>query len=138
MRRILPAVLILALSSCAFFQKTGVAEDKVAAVEKTFATTMSALTQLRADGRISNGDWSRVKEVSEGVNSAFISLHADIDSGKSVDVDAVLKGIRESITELAAQESKAKALKKNGARLKAHTTGDTNGRGYSPAFAAAA
>jgi len=118
MKKLTPALLLLSLASCALFNKSGPAEDKVAATEKTFATTVSALTQLRAQGRISNGDWTRIKEVAESVNSAFISLHADIDAGKTVDTDAVLRGINQSITELAAQESKARALQKSGARLK--------------------
>lgn len=100
-------ILPLLLTGCAFFNPKAAQEDKVAAAEKTFASTVAALTQLRHDGKLSDTDWKRIKEISEGIDASFDSLHDDIDAGKKVDVQAVLKGIRASMERLNTYRSEA-------------------------------
>jgi hypothetical protein len=105
---LLPLLILPLLTGCAFFNPKATQEDKVAAVEKTFTSTVTALTQLRADGKLSDTEWARSKQIAEGIDAAFDALHDDIDAGKKVDVDTVLKGIRASLDRLNTYKSEAR------------------------------
>jgi hypothetical protein len=118
MSRILAAaILAVSLAGCAFLQH-GANEDKVATLEKTYTSAVATLTHLRAQGKIGDTDGANIKQISDGVNESFISLHDDMDAGRAVDVDAVLRSVRASLAKLDTYQSEAK----RGSRHPAATT----------------
>lgn len=104
---LIPLLILPFFLGCALFSTKSASEDKVAALEQTFASTVTALTQLRHDGKLSDTDWARTKEIAEGIDAAFDALHDDLDAGRKVDVDVVLNGIRASLQRLSTYRSEA-------------------------------
>lgn len=90
---LMPAVL----SGCALFQKQSEPADKVAAIEATFTATVTTLTDLRRQGRVSDANWKAAKEVAEGGEAMLEAVHAEMDAGNKVDADALLKGVRAAL-----------------------------------------
>ena len=101
------AALLLPLSGCAWLNPKAAQEDKVAALEKAVASTSVTLTQLRADGKISDADWKRIKEIGAGIDATFDALHDDLDAGRKVDVDTVLRAIRAELDRLNTYKTEA-------------------------------
>lgn len=107
------ALLLLCVAGCAFLNPNGQTEDKLAAVEKTYTATMQSLASLRRQGHVATPDWQVIKEISETCDAAFESVHADLDAGRKIDLDAALRGIRASLERLQNYESEAKRERGN-------------------------
>lgn len=136
MKKLTP-LLSLLLIGCAFLNPKATQEDKVAALEKTFTATISSLTQLRAEGKVSDTDWSRAKEIAEGIDASFDALHDDLDAGKRIDVDTVLNGIRAAVNRLGTYKSEASG-ERSDASNPAHHPGPDRDAGQERIFGRAA
>jgi hypothetical protein len=134
----LSPMLLLAVIGCAFLNPKATQEDKVAAAEKTFASTVTALTQLRSEGKLSDTEWARTKEISEGIDAAFDALHDDLDAGRKVDVNAVLDGIRASLQRLSTYKTEASHRESSHASTPARAVGPARNAGQERVHARAA